>query len=152
MKEMIEDRKTFVPIYFDRDGKEMTLMEWGDKCEDIAYRSIMEDTVDRWTVSTIWIGLDMGIFRIGLPLIFETMIFMLNEDDKHKDDPLEYFQDRYSTEKEAIFGHYEVINMCKKQLEIEKEMNPITEPTKPPEPSENLVYIEIRKGSPQGNS
>jgi len=116
-------RKEFGAMYYDRQGKEIELMDWGHKCEDFDYRIVKTENIDRWHVSTVWIGLNMNLFRKGPPIIFETMIFLLDKDNPEKEnDPLHLYQERYRTEEEAIRGHEEAMSACRGQLLIEKRI------------------------------
>ena len=99
---------------WNRQGEPLTLAEWGalleDKSEDerAAYKRVAEDTLPnrRW-VSTVWLGLNHR-FGPGKPLIFETMIAQLAEDEDEPHEWLDY-QMRYATEAEALAGHDEAI-------------------------------------------
>lgn len=82
--------------YIDRNGKEITLEEWGKLMENKAARSVALDVIDHVRVSTVWLGLDHQHTPGGPPLIFETMVFGGENDDYCR---------RYSTEAEAIAGH-----------------------------------------------
>jgi len=115
-------RKEYGPMYYNRQGKEMTLLEWGSKFEDMEYKIVKQDSVDRWFISTVWLGLNHALFRKQPPLIFETMIFVRDEDGSEKDteDPLHLYQERYSTEEEAIVGHENAMAVCRAQLLIEE--------------------------------
>lgn len=92
------------PRYFDRDGKPLTLLEWGTLFEDLEYKIVAQVRIRGWFVSTVWLGLDHGMWNWGTvgaepyqPMIFETMVF-----DPWGD---EQMQDRYATEAEAKDGH-----------------------------------------------
>ncbi len=113
-------RKQYGPMYFDRQGIEMELMDWGRKCEDEDYKILKQEEIDRYFVSTVWIGLNMQMFK-QLPIqIFETMVFLKDEDNKNPDDPLNMYQKRYSTEEEALRGHEETLAIIRAQLIIEE--------------------------------
>lgn len=64
-----------------------------------------------YRVSTVDLGLDHS-FGFGPPLYYETMIFKHNQ-KYEEENPFEWVQERYSTEKEAIKRHKEIINMFK---------------------------------------
>lgn len=83
--------------YYDRQGKLTTLIELSEKFEDMEYKIVKRTIVGEYTVSTVWLGLDHNLFK-GNPLIFETMIF-------YKDRNSLDYQERYSTEEEALLGH-----------------------------------------------
>lgn len=83
-------------MYYDKEGKPLSLYVWAYMFEDMLYRRI------GWTefpngayVSTVWLGLDHS-FGCGPPLIFESMVF----DGVHDQETV-----RYSTEAEALAGH-----------------------------------------------
>jgi len=102
--------------YYDRKGKQIDLMEWVQKCGDPQYRIIKQEDIDKYSISTIWMGLDMNMF--GNPKhIFETMIF-INEgtEEEQQKDPLNLYQERYSTEEEAMKGHEIAIAIVEKSL------------------------------------
>lgn len=84
---------------FDRDGNPLELMEWAIKMNDAEYKRVARTELGDVLVSTVWLGLDHS-FGMGLPLIFETMIF---------GGPHDEWQDRYSTEVEALAGHERVV-------------------------------------------
>ncbi len=127
-KETLEEfmeriRKEYGTMYYDRQGKEMTLLEWGSKFEDMDYKIVRQDNIDRWFISTVWLGLNHSFFRKQPPLIFETMIFLdKGYKEYESDDPLHLYQERYSTEEEAIKGHEEALALCRAQIVVEKKL------------------------------
>lgn len=125
---MLSDRlkNPYIPCYYDRQGKEIDLMDWGMKCEDMSYKVIKQENFDRWFISTVWIGMNMSLFRKLPPLIFETMIF-LNDTTEKENDPLEHFMERYFTEAESLKGHEEAVSICRAQLLIEKRNEELDE-------------------------
>jgi hypothetical protein len=88
--------------YRDKEGKPLTVLEWGDLFEDINYRFIATDMIGTTQVSTIWLGLlDMwGRY-------FETCVF--NE----KREILEMI--RYESLEEALLGHKAEVYRVKKE-------------------------------------
>lgn len=102
--------------WYDRKGKPLTnprhksgskaWLEGYKKVEkllsDYSYK-VVKVTPLWWggRVSTVWLGLDQRMFDKGDPIIFETMVFpphkIWGED-----------QQRYSTEEEAIKGHWQL--------------------------------------------
>jgi hypothetical protein len=109
-------RKTYTPIYFDREGQEISFDEFCIKCNDLEYKIISQDQIGKYFVSTVWIGLDMGIFRHAAPEIFETMIFV-DESEEDFDNELNYYQDRHSTEIQAKNGHARAIDLVMKKID-----------------------------------
>jgi len=84
--------------YYKRDGTPFSdTMEWAKMFNDLKYKIVKQAKLKcGCRVSTIWLGLDHN-WGNGPPLIFETMVF-----------PNEY-QERYTTEKEAVAGHEKAI-------------------------------------------
>lgn len=81
-------------IYYDREGKPLTMSEWASAFETREHVGKTEAApgVD---VSTVWLGLDHN-YGGGPPMIFETMVF---------GGPLDQDCERYHTEAEALAGH-----------------------------------------------
>lgn len=97
--------------YYDRQGKELDLLEWGRLFEDKEYQCVKQDQIGKYLISTVWIGINLGLFTDHFQ-IFETMIF--------NKEGTEDYQDRYETEEEAIAGHkiaVEYVNNLIKQEE-----------------------------------
>lgn len=83
---------------FNREGKQISMREWGKLLEDDEYKIIARTTLSDGTwVSTVWLGLNHN-WRPGPPLIFETMI-------KNPDGEWDVYQVRYESEVEARAGH-----------------------------------------------
>ena len=70
------------PIYYDRQGKPMTLQQWAEKFEDAHYRHVAREVIGPdepldpaplITVMTFWLGLNHD-WRSDEPLIFETLV------------------------------------------------------------------------------
>jgi hypothetical protein len=94
--------------YYDREGKKIILGQWSDLMEDDDYRRVALDLVDdRWSVSTVWLGLDHQFLGDGPPLIFETMVF-----DKGSPSYHDMEQRRYSTLEQALAGHAEMVQLA----------------------------------------
>lgn len=70
-------------------------------------RRIGRDNIGRLLVSTVFLGLDHGYY--GDILLFETMIF--NGDGE------ELYQDRYTTYKDALEQHEEIVKTLMKKHE-----------------------------------
>lgn len=80
-----------------------TLEEWANEFQDMK-RCVGFDSVDRWDVSTVFLGLNHNYSFSGLPLIFETMVFEWVEGESHSRGCW-----RYSTKVEAEEGHQKVL-------------------------------------------
>lgn len=96
--------------------KKEDLTKYGFR-EDSDYenRFDLKTKIRRFTVSTIDLGLNCNFLNIDRPLYYETMIFEDREDCAFDD-----YQERYSTEEEAIEGHKTACELVKKYLK-EKE-------------------------------
>jgi hypothetical protein len=101
-------------LYYRKDGTPIDLMEWERLLQDKRYKIIRQTKLPgskKW-VSTVWLGLDLGICDGDIPLIFETMVFgvcdltpvalTFHQRARYKQD---YAQARWHTEAEAIAGH-----------------------------------------------
>lgn len=88
--------------YYDRDGRVITLMEWVHKFETDDEKIVQQTRGEDGTlVSTVWLGINHNWGK-GPPLIFETMVFGGDHDG---------YQERHSTETEAIEGHEEACQL-----------------------------------------
>jgi len=95
------DPSHILPLYYDREGKPMTVAEWAIRFEDMDYRRIgLTELPGNRHVSTVWLGIDHA-FGEGPPLIFESMAF--HKTGKPFAEELDC--KRYSTEAEARTGH-----------------------------------------------
>ncbi len=99
-----------IPLYLDRECKEINWQEWSYKFQNCRYKIVNQENIDKYLISTVWTGINTGSF-----LIFETMIF-LNEEDKN--DPLYMYQSKYCTEEQALIGHQEAVEICKIQIRL----------------------------------
>lgn len=102
------------------DGDEGLLAWARDSAKGTAVRQ--EKLPNGYWVSTVWLGLDHNFSGIGPPLIFETMV--QNPAGAWEDD----FQQRYSTEDDAIVGHLETVDLYKGKACVTDTQSP-----RPPE-------------------
>lgn len=87
----------------------------------VAYTRLDEGQATEVTISTVWIGLDLGSSYRGGPyvkLIYETMVFLAPED---RSDPNRIFGesvycDRHPTEEAARAGHDQAVAWAKQEL------------------------------------
>lgn len=86
--------------YYDRNGEPLELMAWAHLMKNLDYKRVAYTEVGDARVSTVWMGVDHGIFGEGPPLIFETMVFGGKLDQE---------QWRYSTEVLALAGHDQIV-------------------------------------------
>lgn len=91
--------------YYNKSGKEISFQAWADLFEDLNYKVVKQQTVGKYYISTVWLGMDHGIFG-DKPIIFETMVF--NRSDS-ENDYLDREMQRYSTLEEAKEGHREMV-------------------------------------------
>lgn len=80
------------------------LLEWAKDFENTQGRIVRQETLPNngYFVSTVWLGIDHNYGFNGPPLIFETMV-------KHPSGEWENYQERYSTENDAILGHLRAV-------------------------------------------
>jgi hypothetical protein len=89
--------------YFDWLGRSITQEQWARLFED--ERHIGDDKIDDVHVSTVYVGISLGLGPP--PLIFETMIF---------GGELEGHTWRYSSEREAREGHAHVLELVRAHI------------------------------------
>jgi len=91
---------------------EPDLMKWGRWMED-AKRHVGNDELSDGTwISTVFLGLDHSFGNVGLPLVFETMVFP----DGHNKPMAESEMWRYYTYKEAEAGHAKAVKKYEKLI------------------------------------
>lgn len=81
-----------------------SIEEWGKFFQD-PRRIVAQEMVKDCRVSTVFLGIDHNFFGEGPPLIFETMIFGLNEEYE--------YQTRCCTWAEAIKMHLKAVEYVK---------------------------------------
>lgn len=100
----MDERMSFYPdgrpVYFDRDGEPLRLLDWGAKREDVNYCRIGLTEVGEATVVTTWMGMNTSI-GASPPVIFETMIC---------EGPYSLSRMPYATEDEARQGHSRTVD------------------------------------------
>jgi hypothetical protein len=96
-------------MWYNRKGESIDIHEFVLlEVQDPNYRVVKQESIGQFHVSTVLIGIDMGWFNHGKAIIFETMIFCV--DEKHE---LHCYQERYSTEEEALRGHEVAVLLSK---------------------------------------
>lgn len=83
--------------------------EWASMFEGTE-RVVEQTTVNRYWISTVFLGLNHSFFRAGPPQWFETMVFEELEDGRTKSDR---FCRRYTTWEEAEAGHAETVEIIR---------------------------------------
>lgn len=96
--------------YYDRQGNPIDLWGWAKLREDVDTIVVAQERVELADgraafVSTVWIGLNHNFSKHGPPLIFETMVFWESTPTGDDSD----YQERYSTEADAVHGHGEAV-------------------------------------------
>ncbi len=87
--------------YFNRKGEPIPFAQYMRMSGDYEYRKVAkDDPSEDVMVSTVWLGLNHEWRKGHPPLIFETMVF---------GGKLDHYQERYSTEEEAMLGHQMVM-------------------------------------------
>ena len=96
------------PRYYRRDGtpyKDDGLFAWAKDHNNSEIKQVASDYLPNGRhVSTVWVGLDLRLLGDGPPLIFETMVFNIEDED-----PTDNNMARYSTEQQAIEGHKRMV-------------------------------------------
>jgi hypothetical protein len=92
------------PLYYDREGRPVSMREWADTMGTGRDRHVALDYVGEVKVSTVWMGIDHNWSGTGPPLIFETMIFGGSHDEECW---------RYSTEAAALAGHDQALTLMR---------------------------------------
>lgn len=110
--------------------EEPDLMKWAEWIESFN-RQIAEDIIGDIRVSTVFLGLNHRLFGEGPPILFETMTFSVENEEKeifgHKYfgskelDEILQFQERYSTKNQAIEGHNKTVVLIKSLLNYVKK-------------------------------
>lgn len=68
-------------------------------------------SVEECEVSTVFLGIDHGYTENGPPIVFETLVF---------GGPMADSMRRYATWDEAVAGHEETVDLCRKALRGEQ--------------------------------
>lgn len=105
-------------LFFDRKGNPLQLLEYARLFEDKDYKVVKQEYVGKYFVSTVWVGLNMAFRRTQGKLIFETMIFLKDEEDEESEDPLRDYQERYGTEEEALEGHEKAVKIARGEIPL----------------------------------
>lgn len=110
---------------YDKEGKPISLKEWGFLIENTYYRRIRETFVGPYKISTLWLGVDHNFFGGDEIHIFETMIFC----DAEKDN-LHCHMERCSTLEEAIICHEKTVKLLQEKQMKTEEMKEVLEAMK----------------------
>lgn len=91
--------------------EESDLIKWGKWLENSGEkRRVAYDIISKkCAVSTVFLGLDHNYSGVGLPILFETMVFGMPEDDEECE--------RYCTREEAIIGHKKILKKYQRKYQ-----------------------------------
>lgn len=92
------------PLYFDRQGKPMSLKAWVDAWGQPDYRKVAETRIDGSIVLTMWMGTDHSFGQAPQPVIFGSAVFR---------DGTMQVELEASTELEALVHHAELCARAK---------------------------------------
>lgn len=90
--------------YFDKTGKQISLLEYGELSKDPKYHYIAKTILKKYIVSTIWFG-----YHLGTDQSIETIVFF-NEDGELGDPDYEFEAIWSRNEDEAKAVHEMVVN------------------------------------------
>lgn len=90
--------------------------EWFEQASLSGDRVVARDEIGRYTVSTVFLGLDHDFTGRGPPVLWETMIFA---DDGYDDLDCAGEMQRYSALDAARLGHARIVRELRAALEIE---------------------------------
>ena len=85
-------------MQYDRNGQEITLLDWVMKMGDADYREVAFTEIKDAKIVTNWIGVPSGYDREDRPNIFETTVYDIGAPVRTR---------RYASEPEALTGHVE---------------------------------------------
>lgn len=99
-------------LFYDREGRPITLEEWAGLLRDQTYKRVAESNVGDLWVSTVWVGIDD---YTGSKLIYETMVFRVGtEIGEPVEGPV-----RYATYGAAKAGHDWMVKELKRRQRFE---------------------------------
>lgn len=101
------------------------ITEWVQLIEAGDARTVFQATVDGYFVSTVFLGIDHN-WSGGVPILFETMIFLRREEvEEQADWELVGYQRRYSTWLEAEQGHEEAVKLTEQHAGTARTVQPM---------------------------
>lgn len=104
-------------IYYDRQGRPISMEDWSAKHGDREYLIVAQHWVRGWMVSTVWLGIDHGFGFSKVPVIFETMIFPPGDEAPEGEGiASEQYMERYATEEAAHAGHDRALSWLREKL------------------------------------
>jgi len=117
----MEKYKTKGKFILDKDGEaveETDLLTWAKWFENsMEQRRVALTKIGKYTVSTVFLGVDYNFTDSRKPILFETMVF--NEESRECGEDFDMGIDRYNTRKEALAGHEKIVEEVKKKQKDE---------------------------------
>ena len=102
-------------MFYNKEGKEISVQEFTKLFEDKNYQVIKQDKLSNgYFISTVWLGINHSFVFSEKLLLFETMVFDSNKSSVE--------QKRYSTEKQALRGHKRFIKEYKDKFTIKIDL------------------------------
>lgn len=96
------------PGYYNRYGEPLELLSGASLFDPENFmrdRYVRQEHVGPFWISTVLLVIDHNFYRVGPPLIFETMVFGHPDDDEVR-------MDRYPTEETALEGHLDAVRFA----------------------------------------
>lgn len=92
------------------DPVPVTLLEWAKWLDSDLGKSrlLWSDAFGKIRVSTVFLGMDHRLHSLGLPILWETMVFGICNDDG------DVYQERYTSKEAAQKGHQDAVEWTKK--------------------------------------
>ena len=81
------------------------VLEWGREFETLDRVVKQEELENGYKVSTVFLGVDYNFAPTGEPILFESMVFKINDKDRGRN----YDMNRYHTWDEAVAGHKKMV-------------------------------------------
>lgn len=88
-----------------------SVLEWAHWMETDERRRVAVDTVGEYTISTVFIGINMSLMGNRPKLLFETMVFSYDGGGE-----LDLERQRYDTWREAEEGHAAMVERVKQHV------------------------------------
>jgi len=96
----MKDRVIYYILNDQKEPVPATVFQWADFIEEPGNRLIAFNQVGKISISTVFLGIDLGLGLWGPPRLFETMVF---------GGPFDEYQERYETYREALAGHQKAL-------------------------------------------
>lgn len=101
------------------DPQAVDILTWG-KMFETADRTVAVEMIGDWRVSTVFLGLDHNFSDTGPPILWETMVFGLPDDEE--------IMDRYTSKVDALKGHKRICDEMRVRTSPGKEVADVPGP------------------------